>query len=354
MKFTSQFGKGEIKSRENGVVEVDLPFGTVFTTPAWTEYYLEDEEQTVHYASFGPQNASRTLVMCHGFPDTWTSWKPLAESLVSDLNCRAIAFSLRGYGPSQLKSMKARYEKGNYCFKEVSNDVLRVLERENLQKVILFGHDWGSALTFDFARRFPDRVSSVCSLAVPYQPMKEYVPLKKIAELRPSWAYQHLIESRYEEISRELDQNAEKFLTVITQPPSSANYMPRLGDTSLTARFPDRVDSSTSVMKEKFPALLETYKSTGFGPALNWYRNMEINVKNAIDLPVKINQPTLMVMATDDTAFPQSMAKKMHRYVPNMQKESVNSGHWVLQEALEETHNDVFPWLRKQMRPAKL
>lgn len=356
MRFTSEFwGKGEIKSRENGIVEVDLGFGTVFTSPSWTEYYLESEDQTVHYATFGPKKATRTLVMCHGFPDLWTSWKPLAESLVSDLNCRVISFSPRGYGPSQLKNLKDKYEKGNYCFKEVSNDMLRILDRENLQNVILFGHDWGSALVYDFTRRYPNRVSSLCSLTVPYTPMKQYVPLKTIAEkYRPEWAYQHLIESQFDSVRAEVDQDVEKFLGVWHQPGrTSAAFFPRLGDKTFTGRFPADYEKPT-LLKEEFSNFVQTYKSTGFGPALQWYRNLEQNVNNAVDLPMQIKQPMLMIMASDDMAFPESMARKMHKYVPDLQMETVNSGHWVLKEALEDTHAAVYPWLRKQMKFSKL
>ncbi|KAL2341879.1 hypothetical protein Fmac_009819 [Flemingia macrophylla] len=96
----------------------------------------------------------------------WDSLRPsryvLLIALV-DAGFRAISFDCRGYGLSDVPHTKA-------TFSYVLNDLLAVIDSLGLPKVFLVGKDFGARPTHFFSVLYPERVSGVVTLGVPYVP----------------------------------------------------------------------------------------------------------------------------------------------------------------------------------------
>ncbi len=60
--------------------------------------YADSNGVKIHYASYGPKDGP-VIVMVHGFPDFWYTWRAQMEAL-GDAGFRTVALDLRGYNLS--------------------------------------------------------------------------------------------------------------------------------------------------------------------------------------------------------------------------------------------------------------
>lgn len=95
-------------------------------------------------------NGTRAAVLCiHGFPEGWLGWRPLMR-LMPDI--AFFAPDMRGYPVSE-------YPLTGYDVFTLTEDVDQLIDKLELEKPILLTHDWGGALGWIYAHRFPGRVS---------------------------------------------------------------------------------------------------------------------------------------------------------------------------------------------------
>ena len=107
----------------------------------------------VHVEGQGPD----TLVMLHGWPDSWRLWDAQVEHFKSRYRC--VRFSLPGY--------EAGSPRRNYTLDDVVGLVGRVAERVSPDRpVTLLLHDWGCFFGYQYAVRNPARVRRVIALDV--------------------------------------------------------------------------------------------------------------------------------------------------------------------------------------------
>lgn len=106
------------------------------------------------YASGSAQGA--TLVCLHGFPFDHTIWDPLASLLQN--NARLILPDLRGFGASPVTE-------DVYTMRLLAEDVVHLLDRLEIDKVILVGHSMGGYVALAFAQAYPTRLSGLGLLA---------------------------------------------------------------------------------------------------------------------------------------------------------------------------------------------
>lgn len=112
---------------------------------------------TLSYFDVG---AGEPVLLLHGFPDDALIWVKQVEALVA-AGYRCIVPDLRGYGDSD-----APAEQSAYAVPEILADLTGLLDRLNLSKVALVGHDWGAAIGWAFVINFPKRVRRFVALAV--------------------------------------------------------------------------------------------------------------------------------------------------------------------------------------------
>ena len=117
----------------------------------------------------GPATGEPVLLL-HGFPQSshcWREvWPPLAEA-----GLRVVAPDLRGYSPDARPTGAEAYR-----MPKLLGDVLAVLDAMGGSAHVV-GHDWGAAIAWQLAVRYPERVRSLTAVSVPH-------PLAFIAALR--------------------------------------------------------------------------------------------------------------------------------------------------------------------------
>jgi pimeloyl-ACP methyl ester carboxylesterase len=119
----------------------------------------DDAGVKIHYVVTG---AGPLVVMIHGFPDYWGTWKPLMRTLSAD-GYRTAALDLRGYDLSDKpKGVEA------YAMPHLIADVAAVVKAEGRTSAIVIGHDWGAAIAWQVAMTRPDIVDRLVILSVPH------------------------------------------------------------------------------------------------------------------------------------------------------------------------------------------
>ena len=105
----------------------------------------------MHVVEAGPV-AGRPVVLVHGFPETWWSWRHQMPALAS-AGFRAIAFDLRGYNRSDKPRGLSAYR-----LDRLAGDLRAVLDDAAREPVAVVAHDWGGAVAWWSAFLFPERI----------------------------------------------------------------------------------------------------------------------------------------------------------------------------------------------------
>ena len=121
--------------------------------------FTQNGDVKIHYVV---QGKGPLVVMIHGFPDYWATWKPLMATL-SAAGYRTAALDNRGYNLSGQPKGEAAYAMPNLV-----GDVAAVIAAEGQKNAVVVGHDWGAAIAWNVALTRPDLVNKLIILSVPH------------------------------------------------------------------------------------------------------------------------------------------------------------------------------------------
>src|SRR5437588_11171205 len=112
----------------------------------------------IHYVTMGK---GPLLVMLHGFPDFWYTWRDQMPAL--SRHFQVVAVDLRGYNKSdQPKGVE------NYRVEKLVGDVDGVLKHFKQDRAVIIGHDWGGLIAGSFAMVHPDKTERLIILNLPH------------------------------------------------------------------------------------------------------------------------------------------------------------------------------------------
>jgi len=120
--------------------------------------YAENDGVKIHYASVGEGPA---VVMIHGFPDFWYSWRHQMAGLKDRF--RLVAIDQRGYN---LSDQPQGVE--NYDMSLLVGDVAAVIRQLGEEKVTVVGHDWGGVVAWNVVFTHPELVHNLVILDLPH------------------------------------------------------------------------------------------------------------------------------------------------------------------------------------------
>src|SRR6201986_699522 len=110
------------------------------------------------------QGSGPLVLMCHGFPESWYSWRHQMQAL-AEAGFRAVAPDMRGYGQSDRPEAIDQYS-----LFHLVGDMVGVLDAIGAPTATIVGHDWGAPVAWHSALLRPDRFTSVVGLSVPFTP----------------------------------------------------------------------------------------------------------------------------------------------------------------------------------------
>ena len=94
--------------------------------------------------------------------------------------------------------------------------------------------------------------------------------------------------------------------------------------------------------EDELQVYVRAFKHSGFSGGINWYRNFTRNWHILADVPQQVSCPTLMIYGEHDIV-PQ--APKLRDFVPELQVETLDCGHRIMQERPERTNELILDWL---------
>ncbi|MEH2301701.1 MAG: alpha/beta hydrolase [Nostoc sp.] len=279
----------------------------------WKHEYITTNGVKLHYVT---QGEGPLMLMLHGFPEFWYSWRHQIPEFAQDF--KVVALDLRGYNDSDKPT-----EQSAYVMHEFIQDIEGVIKALGYQKCVLVGHDWGGAIAWNFAYAHPQMVEQLIILNLPH-------PAKFAQGLRTP---QQLLRSYY---------------MFIFQLP----WVPELLLQSSDYQAIETAFKGTAVNKSAFTkADIDAYKNAAakrgaLTAMLNYYRNIfqqrMLNPSWGV-----LEVPTLMIWGENDTALGKELTYDTAAYVRDFQIKYIpNCGHWVQQEQPELVNQYMREFLR--------
>ncbi len=123
-----------------------------------TEGFAQSGDVRIHYVTTGE---GPLVVMIHGFPDYWYTWRKQMPALAEKF--QVVAIDQRGYNQSD---QPVGVE--NYALDKLVGDVRAVIQHFQRDKAVIVGHDWGGMVAWSFAMTHPEMTDRLVILNLPH------------------------------------------------------------------------------------------------------------------------------------------------------------------------------------------
>jgi pimeloyl-ACP methyl ester carboxylesterase len=316
---------------------------------------IEANGLRIHFAEAG---AGPLIVLCHGFPESWYSWRAQLQAL-AEAGYRAVAPDMRGYGQS---GRPEDIEK--FTVLHLVDDMVAVLDALGADTATIAGHDMGALVAWRAALLRPDRFRAVIALSVPFVPRGPARPTTTMPQNADALFYQlyfqppGVAEAELERAPR--DSILRLLYSASGEGPRRsdrvsadlpAGMVPRGGGYLTGTTKPAILPSWLREADVDFYAA--EFLRTGFSGGLNWYRNVDRDwelLAPYAGMLVKV--PALYVVGERDIvlAFPgvEQLIESLAKFVPALRARIVlpGCGHWTQQERPEEVNAAMIDFLR--------
>jgi pimeloyl-ACP methyl ester carboxylesterase len=265
--------------------------------------YADSDGVKIHYVTLGKGDP---ILMIHGFPDFWYSWRDQMAALSEDY--QVVAIDQRGYN----KSDKPKGVE-HYAADLLVADVAAVIRDLGKEKAIICGHDWGGMVAWRFAMTQPQMTEKLMILNLPH-PRGLARELANNPEQQKNSAYAR----RFQQEGAHKELTAEGLTFWVTDPEAKKRYV-------------------EAFERSDFEAMLNYYKA-------NYPR--EPYTESQEEMP-KVQCPVLMIHGLDDTAL---LAPALNNNWEWIEKDLTlvtvpGAGHFVQQDASDLVTRSMRMWL---------
>ena len=289
-----------------------LAAGSAAAAPApgaFKHGYVTRNGVKLHTASLG---SGTPVVFVHGFPDFWWTWRDQMAAIAPQH--RAVAMDQRGYNLSDKPPGDAAY-----AMPELVQDVAAVIDSVG-GKAALVGHDWGGAVSWQVAARFPDKVERLAILNLPH----------------PNGMARELANSQAQRDASTYAQNFKK--------PGAAAALTAEG-LARWVRPEDRGPYVEAFKRSNFESMLAFYRVNYPGPPYSG--------QPGLTAPIRMR--TLVIHGLADTALLPGGLNDTWRWVdaPLEIVTVPGAGHFVQRDATAEVNRALLNWLAAPPAPAR-
>jgi len=297
------------------------------------------------------------VVMCHGFPESWYSWRHQVQAL-SEAGFHAVAPDMRGYGNSDRPA-----DIGDYTLLHLTGDMVGLLDALGAESAVIAGHDWGAPVAWLAAMLRPDRFRGVIGLSVPYLPRGKVRPTAVMPQTSDAVFYQLYFQTPgVAEAEFERDVRSTIRGTLYwgsgdaprhpdSDPAGPLFMVPRGG--GWLARRPDPASLPPWLSEIDLDFYVAEFTRTGFSGGLNWYRNIDRNWDLLAPIAgARVSVPALYIAGDRDLvlSFPgmDQLIPNLSAFVPQLRGTIILSGcgHWTQQERAQEVNAAMIQFLR--------
>jgi len=283
----------------------------------WQHSFIETNHIRLHTVM---QGEGDLVVLLHGFPEFWYSWRFQIPFLGQHF--KVVAPDLRGYNDSDKPS-------SGYDLDTLAEDIRGLVQSLGYARAHIVGHDWGGIIAWHLAQKFPNMLDRLAILNAPHPQRMMHEMATNFDQLRRSWyVFAFQVPFLPEWLIR---QNSQEFVRRL---------------------FQDQAVRKGAFSKEEtqvYKAALE--KPGALSAALSYYRQLLMPwnwVKEVGRAPQPITVPTLVLWGEDDAFLSQENTKNLDQLInaPYRLTTIPNCGHWIQQEAAQTVNRELLNFLR--------
>ncbi len=227
-----------------------------------TFYVLNQKEQSI------------PIVFIHGVGLTYEIWQPQLDFFK---NYSTLAYDILGHGKSSL-------DKQNISFDDFSDQLVKLIDELNFQKIHLIGFSIGSLIARNFAIKFNDRLQSLVLLGSIYKRTEQQ---------------QKIVNERFNQAKRDL----------------------KLSKLALKRWFTDKYLENNPDTYDKISSILSSNNMENFIKVYDLF----VNHKNDEDFE-KITVNTLIMTGEYDIGSTIEMSQQLNKIIKNSQLQIIKNG----------------------------
>ncbi|MCP4173771.1 MAG: alpha/beta hydrolase [Fuerstiella sp.] len=257
----------------------------------------------IHFVTAGE---GPLLVMIHGFPDYWYTWRAQMPTLAKQF--KVVAIDQRGYNRSgQPEGVE------NYAMPKLVSDVQAVIRHFGRDKAVIVGHDWGGAVAWKYAMAHPEMTDRLVILNLPHP-----------------YGLQR-------ELTSNPDQQKASAYARHFQQPGAASGLTAAGLSFWVEDEHAKAEYVAAFERSSFKGMLNYYKA-------NYPREP---YQLPADDPPKVKCPVLMIHGLKDTALlPGALNDTWQWLEKDLTLVTLpNAGHFVQQDAAQIVTQTISNWL---------
>lgn len=270
-----------------------------------THGYATNETVRIHYARLGE---GPLVVMIHGFPDCWLTWRAQMAALAKDHE--VVAIDQRGYNLSDRPKGVESYD-----LKLLVADVAAVIQARGRERAIIVGHDWGGIVAWTFALTRPEMTEKLVVLNLPHPR-----GLRRELANNPDQQRNSAYAREFQREGAHTNLTAEGLTFWIKDPAAKARY-------------------------------LEAFRRSDFEAMLNYYKRNYPREPYAEDTSplVRVQCPVLLIHGLKDQAL---LAGALNGTWNWIEKDLTlvtipDADHWVQQDAADLVNRTLRSWLTR-------
>ena len=302
------------------------------------------------------QGEGPVVVLCHGFPESWYSWRHQLAALAA-AGFHAVAPDMRGYGGSDRPDAIDQY-----TLLHLVGDMVGLLDALGADQAVIAGHDWGAPVAWPAALLRPDRFRAVMGLSVPFRPRSAVAPTSVMPRQDDAQFYQLYFQNPgLAEAELERDPRGTIVKVLFTVSGDAPGRGPGQGDVAMVPRnggfltgMPNPAALPAWITQVDVDFYAGEFARTGFRGGLNWYRNIDRNWELLAPFAgAKVNVPALYIAGDRDlvVAFRgmDRLIPNLKNYVPHLRNTIMlpGCGHWTQQERAAEVSAAMIGFLRQ-------
>ena len=227
-----------------------------------TFYVLNQKEQSI------------PIVFIHGVGLTYEIWQPQLDFFK---NYSTLAYDILGHGKSSL-------DKQNISFDDFSDQLIKLIDELNFNKIHLIGFSIGSLIARNFATKFNDKLQSLVLLGSIYKRSEQQ---------------QKIVNERFNQAKREL----------------------KLSRLALKRWFTDKYLENNPDTYDKISSILSSNNMKNFIKVYDLF----VNHKNDEDFE-KITVNTLIMTGEYDIGSTIEMSQQLNKIIKNSQLQIIKNG----------------------------
>ena len=265
--------------------------------------FADNEGVKIHYVVTGE---GPLIVMIHGFPDFWYSWRNQMKGLADKF--RVVAVDLRGYN---LSGKPQGVE--SYTMPRLASDILAVIQHLGEERAIIVGHDWGGAIAWTVAMTQPNMVEKLIICNLPH----------------------------FKGLQRELACNPEQ--------QKNSQYARNFQEPNAHLQLTAKILAEWVVDPDAKKLYIDAFEKSDFEAMLNYYKaNYPRPPYTENDSPViKVKCPVLMFHGLEDWALLPGALNDTWKWIDNeLTLVTIpDAGHFVQHDASERVTQVMRRWL---------